>query len=255
MPAAPPRPNDAGLSPDPVDRPRNASVCFEVSGAAGICGIAGEGYGGHPGRVGKIVIGRPIVRDVGEVREARPSSGLPDPGGSPWGGRILWRAGGRGGFTGCTVAALAYSAATSFAIGTPARGVEGFRRSHLEALATQRMLVRLRSRQQIAFFDDVRMVALIAQNPDTAGEFIKSTLGDFESASSELQETVLTLINEQCNASRAAKRLHTHRNTLVRRLESAERLLPRPLDHSSVRVAVAREAPRWRGVDSSSALG
>jgi DNA-binding PucR family transcriptional regulator len=34
---------------------------------------------------------------------------------------------------------------------------------------------------------------------------------------------------------------------LLRRLESAQRLLPRPLDDTSVRVAVALEALRLRG--------
>jgi len=97
----------------------------------------------------------------------------------------------------------------------------------------------------------VQMVALITQNPDAASEFIKSTLGDFESASPELQATVLTFINEQCNASRAAKRLYTHRNTLLRRLEAAQRLLPRPLDHTSVHVAVALEALQWRGTKTA----
>lgn len=149
--------------------------------------------------------------------------------------------------------ALARTPEARIAIGPTARGVEGFRRSHLEAIRTQRALERLRSDQQIAFFEDLQMVALIVRNPDAANEFIKTTLGDFESASPELQETVLTFINEQCNASRAAKRLHTHRNTLLRRLESAQRLLPRPLDHTSVRVAVALEALRWRGAKPDSA--
>lgn len=133
------------------------------------------------------------------------------------------------------------------AIGTTASGPEGFRRSHLEALTTQRTLARLRSDQVAAFFCDVQMVALITQNHAAASEFITSTLGEFESASPELQAALLTFINEQCNASRAAKRLYTHRNTLLRRIESAQRLLPRPLSHTSVHVAVALEALRWRG--------
>lgn len=133
------------------------------------------------------------------------------------------------------------------AIGTTATGTEGFRRSHLEALTAQRTLARLQSGQRVAFFSDVQMVALVTQNPQAAGEFITSTLGDLEAASTELQTTLLTFIKEQCNASRAAKRLYTHRNTLLRRIESAQRLLPRPLSHTSVEVAVALEALRWRG--------
>ncbi|CAM4420273.1 Purine catabolism regulatory protein [Mycobacterium basiliense] len=133
------------------------------------------------------------------------------------------------------------------AIGTTASGTEGFRRSHLEALTTQRTLARLQSDQRVAFFSDVQMVALITQNPEAAREFITSTLGELEAASPELQATLLTFINEQCNASRAAKRLYTHRNTLLRRIESAQRLLPRPLTHTSVHVAVALEALQWHG--------
>ncbi len=143
--------------------------------------------------------------------------------------------------------AVADAPGARIAVGTNAFGLDGFRRSHLEALTTQRTLARLQSDHRVAFFTDVQIVALITQNPDAASEFITSTLGELESAGSELQTTLLTFINEQCNASRAAKRLNTHRNTLLRRLESAQRLLPRPLDQTSVNVAVALEALQWRG--------
>lgn len=133
------------------------------------------------------------------------------------------------------------------AIGTSARGVEGFRRSHQQALAAQHMMVRLRSRQQVAFFDDVQMVALLTQKPDYADDFITSTLGAFASAGSVLRDTLLTYINEQCNAARAAQQLYIHRNTLLSRLDTAQRLLPRPLDRTTVRVAVALEALKWSG--------
>ncbi len=133
------------------------------------------------------------------------------------------------------------------AIGTSARGINGFRRSHQEALNTQQMLVRLRSHQPIAFFDNVQMVALLTENCERADDFIKSTLGDFASASAVLQSTLLTYINEHCNAVRAAQHLYIHRNTLLYRLESAERLLPRPLDTTLVRVAAALEVLQWRG--------
>ncbi|RUP03176.1 MAG: PucR family transcriptional regulator [Mycobacterium sp.] len=135
---------------------------------------------------------------------------------------------------------------TRIAIGTPADGIEGFRRTHLEALTAQRVVAGLRSEQRVAFFADVQLIALITQNLQAADDFIKNTLGDFESASPELQQTVLTFINEQCSIGRTTKRLYAHRNTLLRRLDRAEQLLPRPLEHSSVHVAVALEALQWR---------
>jgi DNA-binding PucR family transcriptional regulator len=133
------------------------------------------------------------------------------------------------------------------AIGPLGSGIEGFRRSHLDAVTTQRMMARLRSARRVASYEDVELVALITADPERADLFIKHTLGEFEHAAPELQETVLTFVTEQCNASRAAARLYTHRNTLLRRLTRAEELLPRSLEHTSVHVAAALEALRWRG--------
>jgi DNA-binding PucR family transcriptional regulator len=133
------------------------------------------------------------------------------------------------------------------AVGPTAAGIDGFRRSHLDALTTQRMVARLGSAQRVASFTDVELVTLIMADPERADGFIKDTLGEFESASPELQRTVLTFVEEQCNASRAAAKLYTHRNTLLRRLARAGAMLPRPLEDNSVHVAVALEAMRWRG--------
>ncbi len=133
------------------------------------------------------------------------------------------------------------------AVGSTARGIEGFRRSHLDAITTQRLLARLNSTQRVASFETVQLVSLVTQDPDRADQFIKQTLGKLEAASPELRAAVLTFVNEQCNASRAAARLFTHRNTLLRRLSRAEQLLPRPLEENSVHVAVALEMVHWSG--------
>jgi len=133
------------------------------------------------------------------------------------------------------------------AIGPTANGVDGFRRSHFDAITTQQLMARLHSPQQIAWFTEVQLVALITADTDRAAEFVRHTLGDLESAGTELQDTVRTFVDEQCNASRAAKRLYTHRNTLLRRLARADGLLPRPLAECSVNVAVALDVLRWSG--------
>jgi DNA-binding PucR family transcriptional regulator len=133
------------------------------------------------------------------------------------------------------------------AIGSTAHGIEGFRRSHLDALATQRLLAHLHSTQRVASFDTVQLVSLVTENLDRADQFIKDTLGELEGGSPEIKTAVLAFVDEQCNASRAATRLYTHRNTLLRRLSRAEQLLPRPLEKNSVNVAVALDVLRWRG--------
>jgi DNA-binding PucR family transcriptional regulator len=133
------------------------------------------------------------------------------------------------------------------AIGPSAEGIDGFRRSHFDAITTQQMMARLNSPQRVAHFADVELVALITADTDRAAKFVHHTLGDLEAAGNELQEFVRIFVHEQCNASRAAARLYTHRNTLLRRLARADELLPRPLAECSVNVAVALDVLRWRG--------
>jgi DNA-binding PucR family transcriptional regulator len=130
------------------------------------------------------------------------------------------------------------------ALGSPADGVDGFRRSHLEALATQRLLMRAHQ-LRIASWDSVQLVALLSQDEPRAREFLRHTLGGLADADPELRETVRVYLREQSNAPRAAKILFTHRNTILTRIARAERLLPRPLSHNSLEVAVALELAAW----------
>ncbi len=137
------------------------------------------------------------------------------------------------------------------ALGTAGEGVEGFRTSHFEAITTQQMVARLRSRQQVARFTDIELVALVTADPDRAARFVERVLGDFAHAPAEVHTAVGVFIAAQCNAARAATQLYTHRNTLLRRLARAEELLPAPLSACSVEVAVALDVLRWTGQSSS----
>lgn len=155
--------------------------------------------------------------------------------------RWVWTSGG------VDLDALDPSVDIRVAVGTTGEGVDGFRRSHFEAITTQQMMARLHSRQQVARFTDVEMVSLITADPDRTAEFVSRVLGDLADAGTELQDTVRVFVASQCNASRAAARLYTHRNTLLRRLARADELLPQPLAEHSVSVAVALDVLRWTG--------
>lgn len=161
--------------------------------------------------------------------------------------RWVWVPGPAGPDLASVAAAVDKLPGVQIAVGTTVAGIEGFRRSHLDAVATQRVMVRLGSTQRVARFTDIELVALVSADPEQADRFITHTLGDFASADSELRQTVLTFIHHQCNASRAAEQMFLHRNTLLRRIARADELLPTPLADNSVRVAVALEALRWRG--------
>lgn len=136
---------------------------------------------------------------------------------------------------------------TRIALGTTARGVAGFRRSHLDALATQRLMHRTAEDVRLATYDEVQVVALATQDEERAREFAERTLGDLADAPSDLRETVRTYVREGFSASRTAELLFTHRNTILNRLGRAEDLMPAPLTGRTAQVAVALEVVRWLG--------
>lgn len=133
------------------------------------------------------------------------------------------------------------------ALGLPAAGVEGFRRSHLDALATQSLMHHLAGDLRIARFEDTELVALATHDLQTAAEFVARTLGDLAHADPQLHDTLRTYIREQFSASRAARALFAHRNTVLGRLQRAEELLPAPLAGRGLEVGLALEILHWFG--------
>lgn len=131
------------------------------------------------------------------------------------------------------------------AIGRPGTDLDGFRRSHLDALETQRMLARLTSHRRVARHQDIQLVAVLTNDPIRADEFIADTLGELAGADPEIVEALTTYIEEQCSIARTADRLYTHRSTVVRRLARAGELLPRPLGTNTIAVGAALDVLRW----------
>lgn len=133
------------------------------------------------------------------------------------------------------------------AVGPTYDGIEGFRASHLAAIATQRLMVRVAADMRVAGYDAVEIVALVTADESRAAEFVTRTLGELETAPAPLRGTLRTYLRMQSNATRAAEALFTHRNTVLTRLGRAQQLLPRPLEENSLAVAVALEVVHWRG--------
>lgn len=133
------------------------------------------------------------------------------------------------------------------ALGATAPGIAGFRRSHREALAVQRLLSRAPTGLRLAHYEEVRVVVLATEDEERAAQFVEQTLGAFASAPAELRETARVYLREQSNATRAAKLLFTHRNTVLGRLARMEDLLPAPLEGRVLPVALALEIVHWLG--------
>lgn len=133
------------------------------------------------------------------------------------------------------------------ALGSPSAGVEGFRRSHREAIEAQRHAVRSPGVGRAVTFDQVEVADIVAGESSLSGDFTDRVLGGLAGAPKDLQETVRVYLGLLGNATATAEALFTHRNTVLRRLERANELLPRSLADDPLRIAMALEAVRWRG--------
>ena len=151
---------------------------------------------------------------------------------------------------GALTAATAQYPAVRIAVGPADAGADGFRRSHFDAVATQRLMSR-RPDLRVARFADVQLVTLAIQDEQRAREFVARTLGTLADADPELRDTLCVYIGEQFSAARAARALYTHRNTVLNRLQRAERLLPLPLAGRGLEVGVALEIVQWLGTAHS----
>jgi DNA-binding PucR family transcriptional regulator len=143
-------------------------------------------------------------------------------------------------------AATAAHPTVRIAVGPAGAGTDGFRRSHFDAVATQRLMSR-RPDLRVARFADVQLITLALQDEQRAREFLTRTLGTLADADRELRDTLCVYIGEQFSAARAARALYTHRNTVLNRLRRAERLLPLPLAGHGLEIGVALEIAQWLG--------
>lgn len=134
------------------------------------------------------------------------------------------------------------------ALGSAASGIDGFRRTHQEALAAQRVLGRLHCDARVVGFDQVRLVALLTQDAEAGAQFVAHALGRL-AADPGLARTLWVFLRNGSRATQAARQLHVHRNTLLRRLAQAQELLPRSLAHDLVHVAAALQVLHWDGAD------
>jgi DNA-binding PucR family transcriptional regulator len=142
------------------------------------------------------------------------------------------------------------AATVRVAIGRAAAGVTGFRRSHLEALATERLLMGGPRDQRVTTFDEVELAVLAGADSERVAAFVAGTLGALGDEP-ELCETLRIYLQEDLSATRASRRLYTHRNTILNRVRRAEQLLPRPLEGRGLSVGLALELRHWLGGPSA----
>lgn len=137
----------------------------------------------------------------------------------------------------------ALAAGVRLAIGEPAAGLPGFRRTYDDALMAQRV-ARLRERRpgSVTRYEDVVLTGLLSQDPASARRFVAGELGALMDDSDSVRRVTSTLkvfLEEGSSNVRAARRLGVHENTIAYRVKRAEALLGRPVDDRRLELRAA----------------
>ena len=118
------------------------------------------------------------------------------------------------------------------AIGTMARGVSGFRQSHLEADQTAELMRSSPAAGAVTRYADVELVVLLSRDAELARNFVLRELGELAvdtPAAHELRETVAAYLACDRSLAKAAELLHVARNTVAYRVKKVEGLIGRDL--------------------------
>jgi len=137
------------------------------------------------------------------------------------------------------------------AVGTPSRGVDGFRLAHLEAMHARRVAqLRLAPPGSVVRYGDVAVAALASADQEQARRFVEGHLGALlgdDRESRRLLETLEAYLEEHASPRHAAARLGVHENTVAARIRTTETRLGRPLAGRTTELLVAlRLAPLVR---------
>jgi DNA-binding PucR family transcriptional regulator len=114
------------------------------------------------------------------------------------------------------------------AFGRPGSGVEGFCRSHREAVSARRVAQLARRRPgTITSFADVALTALASADERAARDFVAAELGPLAAEDEDtrrLAETLCAYLEERSSPRRTAHRLGVHENTIKNRIRAIEEL-------------------------------
>jgi len=128
------------------------------------------------------------------------------------------------------------------AIGTSQPGVAGFRASHAEATAAQRLCLAASHTPPVVAFADVELLCLLDHDDDMVKRMVTREIGPMLGADKNLapvRETALVYLSHRQNVEATADLLFVHKNTVRYRLSRAEELLGRPLTDNAAKVEIA----------------
>lgn len=138
------------------------------------------------------------------------------------------------------------------AVGATGYGPDGFRRSHEEAVLTQR-LVRARGELEgVSFYDDVELAGLAGANQSGMRALVRRELRGLaadEPGMQKLRDTLLAYYTANQQLAPAAAALGVHKNTVRYRLQQVEDVLGHSLGERRAKVELALHCMKVYGTD------
>ena len=128
------------------------------------------------------------------------------------------------------------------AIGLPAFGLGGFRRTHRQALAARELAFSGTDRVVAYGRPGVALVSMLARDTSELRDWVQDVLGPLAAdteANERQRETLLVFLESGSSTKLASERLHLHRNTVRYRIERITELLGRDPDTIRLDLEVA----------------
>jgi hypothetical protein len=135
------------------------------------------------------------------------------------------------------------------AVGEPGYGLDGFRRTHREAVRTQDLALAARPGTSVTTFADVGTVALICADIPAARSWVWATLGDMaidDEPHSRLRETLWVFLSTGSYTA-TAERMVLHKNSVQYRIRKAKEALGSPIEDRRADLELALRACRYLG--------
>ena len=129
------------------------------------------------------------------------------------------------------------------AAGRGGHGIDGFRRSHADALDAARVAALAgEDAAVVTRYERIELASLLAGDLPRARAFVAARLGPLAVATepaARLRETVLAFLAANGSGTRAAKELYVHHNTVSYRVKRAEELLGRRVSDDPIELTCA----------------
>jgi len=136
------------------------------------------------------------------------------------------------------------------AFGDAAKGADGFRLTHLQAIAAQTVALASGSPPPAVSYSEVAPVAMMLGSADLLRAWVLSTLAGLatdDEHHARLRDTLLVFLQSGGSYKTTAEKLVLHKNTVQYRIRKAEESLGRPVAPDSHHVELALRASHWLG--------